>query len=122
METDSMLETKKLEAMGKAKPKAKDAPLPGVAALMAQAVPVSPLPPGMLGMAAAAIDSADELAGINVARDAPPRRARLHLRLAHHHEHRPTLVSQGDQFLAWNGRSWHDVTAEVNPALFRTAR
>jgi putative DNA primase/helicase len=73
-------------------------------------------------MAAAAIDADDEQAGINVAYDDPHRLARLHLRLAHHHEHRPTLVCQGDELLAWNGRSWQEVTTEMDAALFRTAR
>jgi putative DNA primase/helicase len=95
---------------------------PGPEALAAQAAPIGPPPPGPIAMVSAAIDAADELAGIHVAGDDPHRLARLHLRLDHHHPARPTLVDQGEEFLAWDGRCWHDVTADVSQALVRTAR
>jgi putative DNA primase/helicase len=73
-------------------------------------------------MAVAAIDAADERSGINVARDDPYRLARLYLRLHHHHDHRATLVCQGDAWLAWDGHRWHDLSEDLENRLFRTAR
>ena len=98
------------------------AAVPDVLAVSAGAAPTGLPPPGPIGLAAAAVDAADELAGLLVAADDPHRLARVFVRRDHHHPERPTLVSRGVEFLAWDGRLWADVTLEINKPVIGTVR
>lgn len=90
--------------------------------MVAKAKPVEAELPPPIGLAAALIDAADEQAGIHAARADPYRLAQLHLRMVHHHAHRPTLACQGDEILAWDGFRWVDATRDIDSAIFQTAR
>src|SRR4051794_272751 len=81
-----------------------------IADLVELAEPVEPTAPDPVGLAAGAVDAADEVAGINTARDDPHRLARIHLEAAHGHDEVPTLLALGGEFRAWDGRCYRDVT------------